>query len=130
MEKYTEDQLKEVIEKDYGFKKELVMNPVLRGLWQIQFEVNGIKYYGSTPYAGALPQLRIGGYTAKYYDNYDAPVSEEYYIEYIKNKKIVLRHCIGEDCWEDINIPFQSQEEVKEYISKMDNPNDYSYDFK
>lgn len=39
MTNYTEDQLKESIEKDYGFKKELIKNPVLCGLWHIRFEV-------------------------------------------------------------------------------------------
>lgn len=129
MEKYTVDQLKNFIARDYGFKKKLIMNPVLCGLWHIRFEVNGIKYYGSTAFYGALPQLSIEGYTAKYYDNFDTPVTEKYYNDFIKDKIIMLRRYVGEGDWEDMNVTFGSQKEAKEYISKLDNPTDYFYDF-
>lgn len=129
MTKYTDEQLKESIEKDYGFKKELIKNPVLCGLWHIRFEVNGIKYYGWTAHAGALPQIGIEGYTAKYFDNHDTPITEDYYNRCIKDSKIVLFRYVGKDDSEDMNIDFSSQEEAKEYISRLDNPKEYYYDF-
>lgn len=129
MENFTEEQLKECIEKDYGFKKELIMNPVLSGLWHIHFEVNGIKYYGYTAHSGALPELSVEGYTTKYFDNFDTPVTEEYFNKYIKDAKIILRHYKGDGAWEDMKKTFESQAEAKEYISKLDNPKDYQYDF-
>jgi hypothetical protein len=129
MENYTDEQLKEYIERDYGFKKELIKNPELCGLWHLRFVVNGIKYYGYIAYAGALPQLIIEGYTAEYYDNFDTPVTEDYYNRCLKNCEIVLRRYVGEDDCEDMNISFNSQQEAKDYISKLDNPKEYFYDF-
>lgn len=65
MKQYTIEELQEIIAKDYGFQKELIKNPEVCGLWHIRFEVNGIELYGSTPYAGAAPRLKVTGYTAK-----------------------------------------------------------------
>lgn len=36
---YSEEQLKESIEQDYGFKKCEIKNPKLTGLWFVKFEV-------------------------------------------------------------------------------------------
>lgn len=131
MMEYTVDQLVKSIEKDFGFKKELIENPVLRGMWCIDFEVNNIKYHGYTAYAGALPQLVVRGSTSEFYDNHDTPITEEYYNEFIKGRKIVLRHVIDRDTydWEDTGVFFKSQQEAKEYISQLEKSEDYFYDF-
>lgn len=126
---YTDEQLKECIEKDYGFKKELIKDPFLCGLWHIRFEVNGIKYYGYTSFAGALPQLNVEGYTYKHYDNHNTPVTDEYYNEHIKDATIVLKRYVGEDDCEDMDVTFESQEKATTYISKLDHPEEYFYDF-
>ena len=39
---YSAEGLKESIERDYGFKRELIQNAELCGLWHIRFQVNEI----------------------------------------------------------------------------------------
>ena len=125
-----EEQLKETIEKYYGFKRELIQNPVQCGLWHVRFEVNGIKYYGSQPFYGALPMLNVTGYTAQYYDH-DTPVTDDYYNCYLKDRPIrILYNTDPDSCdWTDTGVRFQTQDAAKEYISKRPDPNRYWYDF-
>ncbi|MGL6198718.1 MAG: hypothetical protein ACRC3H_07270 [Lachnospiraceae bacterium] len=135
MTNYTGEQLKDIIEQDYGFKRELIINPVLHGLWCVSFEVLGIKYCGSTPFAGALPLLSVAGYAHPYFQNY-IPVTEDYYNDFIKDKRIVLRKFIpyakndpdnGE--WKSTIMEFSSQDEANKYIDQLDNPHFYDYEF-
>lgn len=125
----TEEQMINAIERDYGFKRELIKNPRLCGLWHVRFEVNGIEYYGSTPYHGAKPCLSVQGYTAKHYWH-GTPITDEYYEKYIKGEKIEIEHCIDREAgdWERIGIFFDTVEEAEEYILQLSNSKDYSYD--
>lgn len=126
---YTEDQLKESIEQDYGFEASQIKNPKLLGVWNVEFEVKGILYRGSTPFAGALPQLKVVGYNTGFWDHKD-PVEEEYYKRFISGKKIVLKHRPKEyGDWIQMETEFFSQEEAERYIAKLDNPERYDYDF-
>lgn len=122
------EKLLDIIEKDYGFKKELIKNPVQRGFWFVQFEVNGIKYNGSIPFHGALPQLKAGGHTTDYYNENGVPVEDWYYNKFIKGKKARLRHCVDEETgeWEDTGIEFKDQKQAEEYMSNLDE-NDLPY---
>lgn len=135
MDNYTPSQLKDSIEKDYGFKRELIMNPVSHGLWCILFEVLGVKYCGSIPFAGALPMPKVVGFSHLYYQN-KIPVTKDFYNEYIKDKRIVLRKFVpykkdtpenGE--WRSADIEFSSQDEANTYIDKLDNSQFYDYEF-
>lgn len=127
----TEGQMIEVIERDYGFKRELIKNPRLCGLWHVRFEVNGILYYGSTPYHGAKPCLSVQGYIAKHYWH-GTPITDEYYEEVIKGNKIEIIHYIdaGNDNgdWERTGIIFDTVEEAEAYISQLPNAKDYSHE--
>ncbi len=129
MKQYTIEELQEIIAKDYGFQKELIKNPEVCGLWHIRFEVNGIELYGSTPYAGAAPRLKVTGYTAKH-TWHGGPITDEYYEEVIKGQKLVLRHCIDPDSgdWEELPKFFDTVEEAEEYIAGLDNSEVYDYD--
>lgn len=106
------------IEKHYGFKRELIQNPELCGCWFVQFEVNGIKYCGSIPFHGALPQLKVTGYTTKHYNEHGTPVEDWYYNEFINGKQARLLHCVDADAgdWEDTGIRFENQKEAEEYM--------------
>lgn len=131
MQKYTEEELKNWVEETYGFKKELIQNPELCGMWFVQFEVNEIQYIGWVSFAGALPQIRCLGEKATYHNNHNTPVTEEYYNEYIKGKRIFLTHCIDRDGGdrEKTNVEFKSQEEAEAYIKNLEDFYDYGYDF-
>lgn len=126
---YTEKQLKESISKDYGFNLNLIKNPELCGLWHIRFEVNGIKYYGCTCHAGALPQISVDGYTTKHYFH-GTPITDEWYNEFIKDKKIKLLKAIDRENgdWEETDITLDTVEEMEQYINKLPKPENYYYD--
>ena len=119
------EKLIEIIEKDYGFKKELIKNPEQCGLWFVKFEVNGIKYTGNVSFHGALPQLNVIGHTTKQYDEYGTPVEDWFYSEFIKDKPAKLLHCVdAEDGdWEDTGIRFENQKQAEEYMSNVDAKN-------
>lgn len=89
MQEYIEDQLKEIIENTFGFNKDLIENPVQTGLWHVRFEVNGIKYYGWIAHSGALPEIKVEGYTAKHYDFFGTPITEDYYNKFEKGEYIL-----------------------------------------
>lgn len=127
----TEEQLISAIEKGYGFQKELIKNPMQHGLWFVSFEVNGIMYCGSIPFAGALPMLKVTGYTTDKYDH-DVPVEDEYYNEFIKGKKIYLRHCTDPESgdWENTDKEFSSQDEAKKWIEEQQDPSMWDYSFR
>lgn len=128
MLKYTEEQLKEIISKTYGFRKELILEPTCKGLWFATFEVNDIKYAGSTVHAGAVPQLKVIGYTSIYYDEYDNPVTKEYYEKCIKGIEVELTIKKDEEGdWERTGKIFKNLESAKECVKGLDNPNDYGY---
>lgn len=134
---YTQEELQEIVARDYGFQKELVKNIEVCGLWHLRFEVNGIRFYGSTPYHGALPLLHVNGYTTPYYCH-DTPVTKEYYDEFIKDKEVYITHFSlfpdaetqDDGDWEDTGISFATQEEAKEFINRQQDPKSYSYDFR
>jgi len=135
MNSYTDDQLKEIIEQTYGFKKELILNPVLCGLWHVRFEVNNIRYYGWTTSSGALPQLKTEGTISKYHDSWGTPVTDEFYNEFMKGKKIAIKKFVpfengGEEGeWEYTGKKFESQEEAETYINGLGDQVLYNYDF-
>ena len=130
MNNYSEEQLREIIEREYGFKRELIKEPKLCGLWHVRFIVNGIKYYGWTAFYGAVPQIAVEGCTAKYYDH-ETPVTESYYEEYIKGKTVRILHAVDpkNGNWEDTGICCEDQETAKRYIAEQKNPDQYYYDF-
>ena len=113
---YNEKELAEWVSKTYGFLKELVKELELCGLWHVRFQVNGVKYYGSIPYYGALPTLSVEGYaTNKYY--HGTPVEDWYYREYIEGKKFRVFRCDENGNCEDTGICFESQEEAEAYVT-------------
>ena len=116
------EQLLDSIEKHYGFKRELINNPQLCGLWFVDFEVNGIKYLASIPFHGAAPQLRVRGYTTEHYNENGTPVEDWYYNKFIKGKKARLLRCVDEDAgaWEEVGIEFENQEEAQEYMDNLE----------
>lgn len=122
MYRIKEEDLLDSIEEIYGFKRELIKNPEPCGCWFVRFEVNGILYSGSIPFHGAVPQLRVTGYTAKYHDPHGTPVRDWYYEEYITDKPARLLRCVNLDdgAWEDTGIRFKNQEEAEEYINNLD----------
>lgn len=125
----TQEELISAIEKYFGFKKELIKNPIQHGLWHVEFEVNGIKYAGAISFHGALPILSVVGYTTeKYY--HDTPIEDWYYDQFIKGKPIKIIKNIDPDCgeWEDTGIRCKTQEEAKTKISNMLDPEKYWYD--
>ena len=128
---YSDEELRKSIEKTYGFKKELIRHPELCGYWHVRFEVNGIKYYGWIAHAGAMPQIKSEGSIAKYHDEYGTPVTNEYYNEYIKDKKICLFYCIdpNEGDWIKTNVEFKTQKEAERFIENTENPRLYKYSF-
>lgn len=124
------DDLKKIIEKIFGFKKELIKSVQQCGLWHVRFTVNGIKYYGWIAYHGALPQLFVEGYTSSY-RWHGTPVTEEYYNEYIKGKCIRLQYLhreLEDGDWEWLDEYFSSPEEAEKYISKLEKSEFYTYD--
>lgn len=130
MNNYAEEQLKETIEKEYGFKRELIKEPALCGLWHVRFKVNGIKYYGWTAFSGALPQMAVEGRDAKYYDH-ETPVTEAYYEKCIKGRQVRILHAVDPQNgdWEDTEMRCEDQETAKRYIAGLENPDHYCYDF-
>lgn len=126
---YSKTELQECISKDYGFQKELIENPEVCGLWHVRFEVNGIQYYGSTPYYGAAPRLNVCGYTAKH-TWHGGPITDEYYEEIIKGHKLILTHCVNleDGDWEQLPIMFETVEEAEKYILELEHPEMYSYE--
>lgn len=116
------ENLLDIIEKDYGFKKESIKNPEQCGCWFVRFEVNGIKYCGSTPFHGALPQINVTGYTTDHYNEHGSPVEDWYYNEFIKDKKARLRHCVDGETgeWEDTGVRFENQKQAEEYMGSLD----------
>lgn len=130
--KIEKEQLLDSIEKCYGFKRELIKNPHLCGLWFVEFEVNGIKYAASIPFHGAFPQLKVYGYVTEHYNEHGSPVEDWYYDEFIKGKRARLLHCVDAEAgdWEDTGIQFENQKEAQEYmdsLEKKDFPN-YLYE--
>lgn len=125
------EELKELIERDYGFKRELIQNPELCGLWHVRFQVNGIRYYGWTAHSGAVPQIKSEGCVTLRHDHMGVPVTEEYYNEHIKGHKTMLRHITDGESgdWEDTGMRFESQEEVEEFILSLPHPKEYFYAF-
>lgn len=131
MKRPTEEELSESIERDFGFKRDLIQNLVLCGLWAIRFEVQGIKYYGYTVHSGACPQIFVEGNTYLYHDEGGTPVTEEYYNEYIKGGKTRILRVVDSETgeWEDTGIRYSSQKEAEEYLENLENAQDYRYDF-
>lgn len=127
----TNEELCSSIEKFYGFKRELICNAQLCGLWHVRFTVNNINYYGHIPYHGAEPQLSVTGYEYKYFWH-GSPVTEEYYKEFIEGKRINLQRCIDGEAgeWEFLDKTFNTPGEAEEYIATLDKPSMYSYDIK
>ena len=128
---YSIDELKKSIERDYGFKKELVQNAELCGLWHVRFQVNGIRYYGCRVHAGAVPQLEVEGNVNPYHDEMGTPVTEEYYNRHIKGHQARLIRFKDKEAgdWEDTGIRFASQEEAEKYIDGLEDGQKYGYDF-
>lgn len=129
MKEYSKAELQELIAKDYGFERKLIEKPEVCGMWHVRFEVNGIQYYGSTPYYGAASRLMVDGYTAKH-TWHGGPITDEYYEEVIKGHKLVLMHCIDLEAgdWEQLSNLFDTVDEVEEYIAQLDHPESYSYE--
>lgn len=125
----TEDDLKACIEKDYGFRFDLIKNPVLCGLWCLRFEVNGIKYYGNTFFSGARPTLAVEGYTAKHYYK-ETPITEAYYKEYIQGKKWKLLKIIDAESgdYKDTGKRFNTEKDAQNYIKQQNEPANWYYD--
>lgn len=124
----TQKELVQLISKYFGFKPELIKNPEKCGCWHVRFEVNGIKYWGSVAFHGALPTLGVNGYTTdKYY--HETPVEDWYFDEFIKGKEVRILHYVDPDSgdWEDTGIRFSNQEAAKEYL-KDKNPKEFGYD--
>ncbi len=119
------------IEKIYGFKKELIKNVEICGLWHVRFTVNSMKYYGCITFAGAEPLLEVEGYTYQYYWH-KAPVTEEYYNKFIKGKIISLKRCVDAESgeWEWMEKTFTTEEAAETYIKTLDNSFMYDYDIK
>lgn len=118
------EELMEIIENCYGFKKELIKNPEQCGCWFVRFEVNGIKYHGNISFHGALPQLHVIGYATEHYSEYGTPVEDWYYDEFIKGKKARLLHYVYVDDeedgdWEDTGIEFKDQKQAEEYMHNL-----------
>ena len=128
---YKKEELMETIEKNYGFKRELIQNAELCGLWHVRFQVNGIRYYGWTAYWGAAPQLKIEGYVNPYHDEMGTPVTEEYYNRHIKGHQARLIRIKDKETgyWEDTGIRFASQEVAEKYIDELEDGQNYRYDF-
>lgn len=129
MNMQSQESLLESIEKLYGFKKELIHDVEQCGCWHVRFIVNGIKYYGWIPYAGAEPQLSVEGYTTSYYWH-KTPVTEEYYKENIEGKIIRLIHYSDTESgdWEWKDKTFSTPEEAENYIETLETPQFYTYD--
>lgn len=125
----TQEELIDSIEELFGFKKELIKNPEQVGLWHVRFCVNGIKYYGAISFHGALPTIMNDGYVTTHY-YHDTPVEEWYYNKYIKGKQVrIIRFIDPENGdWEDTGIRCIDQEEAKERINNMNNPEKFWYD--
>lgn len=125
----TEVELKNSIEELFGFKKELIENPVQIGLWHVKFCVNGIRYYGAIAFHGALPTIQIDGYVTNHY-YHDTPVEEWYYNEHIKGKPVRIIKFLDPESgdWEDTGIRCRDQEEAKNKINSMTNPKNFWYD--
>lgn len=125
----TQTELIELIEKHFGFKKERIENPTKHGLWYVQFEVNGIKYAGAINFHGALPTLKIMGYTTTHY-YHETPIEDWYYDQFINGRpvQILKRTDLESGDWVDTGIRCLNQEEAKMRISHMSNPSDYWYD--
>ena len=119
------------IEEYYGFKKELISNVKICGLWHVKFTVNNVNYYGCVSHAGAEPMLMVEGYSYPYYWR-GIPVTEAYYKEFIEGRTIHLEKCIDEESgeWEYQEITFETPEEAEAYIKTLDNPRIYNYDIK
>ena len=130
MELNIED-LKDIIEQTYGFKRELIQSAEQDNLNSVTFQVNGILYFGWTAHAGAVPELKVTGNAAPYHDNRGTPVTERYYNECIKGHKARIIRFIDGECgdWEDTGIRFDSQEAAEEYLRGLVDPRDYCYDF-
>lgn len=126
----SQEELIRSIEKHFGFKKELIQNPIQCGLWHVQFIVNGIKYAGSIAFHGALPMLNIIGYETDHY-YHETPIEDWYYDEFIKGKSVRIIKYIDQDSgeWEDTGIRCINQEEAKKRIGTMSNTEKYGYDF-
>ena len=121
----------DTISKYYGFKKELITDIEMCGLWYVKFTVNNIRYYGSVCYYGALPMLSVAGYCHKY-SWHGVPVTEEYYKRHIEGRTLYLRTCVDEDAgeWIWLDVTFKSVEEAEEFIKSRKNPAIYDYDIK
>lgn len=124
MEKVKKEELLDSIEEKYGFKRELIKNPELHGLWFVSFEVKGIRYNGNISFHGALPQIHVSGYAAEHYNECGTPVEDWYYDEFIKEKKARLLYCADLDGeWEDTGIRFKDQREAQKYMDNLDKGN-------
>lgn len=124
---YKKEELMETIEKNYGFKKELIQNAELCGLWHVRFQVNGIRYYGWIAHSGAIPQLKVEGNVHPYHDEMGTPVTEEYYNRHIKGRQARLLRFKDKDAWnyEDTGIRFACQEEAEKYIDELEDGQNY-----
>lgn len=116
-----------LIEKYYGFKRELIRNMQWSGTQFVTFEVNGIIYCGWFPFSGAVNQLSVNGYTAKHHNEKDVLVEDWYYDKYIRDKPVrIIRYVpSGEDEgeWEDTGTILKNQEEAEKYINNHNSKN-------
>lgn len=125
-----QERLAELIEQKFGFKKELVEDIREYGLNILQFKVKGIKYRGWTFESGTLPQISVivEGYTSEHTWK-DCPVSNEFYDNYVKGRKIKIFRCIGEERTNtDTKVVVEDEQAAIAYINKQLQPEDYFYD--
>ena len=126
----SNEKLAELIEQDFGFKKELIEDIRKYGIGIVRFTVNGIKYCGWRFQSGILPQISIvvEGYTSEHTWQ-GCPVTNEFYDTYIKGRKIKIFRCIGKERTNtDTGIVVEDEEAAIAYINKQKKPEDYFYD--
>ena len=128
--KEKHEKLVEMIERDFGCKKELVEDIRELGTWIFQFTVKGITYRGWIYESGVLPQISIvvKGYTSEHTWK-GCPVTNEFYDTYVKGRKIRVYKCVGEERTNtDTGIVVDDEKDAIAYINKQKKPDDYFYD--
>lgn len=128
--KEKHEKIVEMIERDFGFKKELVEDIRELGIGIFQFTVKGIKYRCWRYQTGVLPQISVvvEGYTSEHTWQ-GCPVTNEFYDTYVKGRKIRVYKCVGEERTNtDTGIAVDDEEAAIDYINKQKNPEDYFYD--
>ena len=126
----SNEKLAELIEQDFGFKKELIEDIREYGIGIVRFTVRGIKYRGWRFQSGVLPQISVvvEGYTSEHTWQ-GCPVTNEFYDTYVKGRKIKIFRCIGEERTNtDTGIIVGDEEAAIAYINNQLQPEDYFYD--